>query len=89
MNEQGKNLIEDFRWGAKSKRVEPNTISYSFTPEELELFSERVIKECVDLMMTELRNTSQLLSSPPQSGAIWDARNKINKHFGIEQKKSR
>jgi len=84
MNEQGKNLIENFRWEAKAKRVGPTNISYSFTPEELEKYSEMIIKECVDIMWTELKNTSTLLSNPGKSSAIWEARNKISKRFGVD-----
>ena len=83
MNEQGKNLIEDFRWEAKAKRVGPTNISYSFTPEELEKYSEMIIKECVDIMWTELKNTSTLLPAG-KSSAIWEARNKISKRFGVD-----
>ncbi|WP_246679531.1 MULTISPECIES: hypothetical protein [unclassified Mesorhizobium] len=34
-------------------------------------------KRCADIATANLRNTGQLLSSPPQSGAAWDIRNAI------------
>lgn len=51
---------------------------------QYEKFARLIIQECIDVMMTEIKNTSLLMSNPPQSSAIWDARNKIRKHFGVE-----
>ncbi|MBZ9973542.1 hypothetical protein LB521_27595 [Mesorhizobium sp. BR-1-1-8] len=35
-------------------------------------------KRCADIATANLRNVSQMLSSPPKSGAAWDIRNAIN-----------
>lgn len=53
------------------------------TQDILETEKKRVFEETIALAMecctNELRNTSLLLSNPPQSSAAWDARNAINK----------
>ena len=51
----------------------------------LETFTELIVRECLDIMSKELRNTTMLMSNPPQSGAIWDAQIIIAKRFGIKQ----
>ena len=51
---------------------------------QLEVFSELVVRECLDIMSDQLRNTTMLMSNPPQSGAIWDAQIIIAKHFGVK-----
>ena len=52
--------------------------------DELQEFAELIIKECFVQMEKESRNCSMLMSYPPQSSAIWDAKNNIRKHFGVE-----
>ena len=52
--------------------------------DELEKFAELIIKECIEIMKEQRYNTSMLLSYPPQSSAIWDACNAIEKKFGVK-----
>ena len=47
-------------------------------------FAELIVQECIVQMEKESRNCSMLMSYPPQSSAIWDAKNNIRKHFGVE-----
>ncbi len=79
-----KELIENMRWEAKSTVVGPTNITYAFTPDELEKYTELVVQECLSLMTLELRNMGHLLTNPPQNAGIWDARNAIRKRFGVE-----
>ena len=52
--------------------------------EELKAQTESVLQECMVIMLSELTNTNALTSMPPQSSAIWNARNKINARFGVK-----
>jgi hypothetical protein len=52
--------------------------------DELESYTKSIVNECLEIMTSELWNTSMLLSNPPQSSAIWDARNKIKTRFGVK-----
>ena len=47
-------------------------------------FAELIIKECIDQVKLELRNSQQLLSNPPQNAGVWDACNNIRRHFGVK-----
>ena len=58
--------------------------SFDDINEHLETFTELIVQECLDIMSKELRNTTMLMSNPPQSGAIWDAQIIIAKHFGVK-----
>lgn len=59
--------------------------SFDDINKNLETFTELIVRECLEIMSKELRNTSLLMSNPPQSGAIWDAQIIIAKRFGIKQ----
>jgi len=52
--------------------------------DELMAYTELVLQECLDIMLNELMNTNSLMSMPPQSSAIWNARNEIKARFGVE-----
>lgn len=60
-----------------------NNHLFEIPPELMEKFVELIVKECIDTMQEQSYNTSMLLCSPPKSSAIWDARNAIEKKFGI------
>lgn len=44
----------------------------------------KVLEAAAQCCTNELRNTSMLLSNPPQSSAAWDARNAI-RHIDIDE----
>ena len=52
--------------------------------DELMAYTELVLQECLDIMLSELTNTNALTSMPPQSSAIWNARNEIKARFGVK-----
>ena len=52
--------------------------------DELMAYTELVLQECLDIMLSELTNTIALMSMPPQSSAIWNARNEIKARFGVK-----
>ena len=52
--------------------------------DELMAYTELVLRECLDIMLSELTNTNALTSMPPQSSAIWNARNEIKARFGVK-----
>lgn len=52
--------------------------------ENVEKFAELIMKECVKVMWRQIRNTWHLMTKPSQSAAIYEARNDIHKHFGVE-----
>lgn len=49
MNEHAKKLIDDWRWEAMTKTVGPTRITYAFTPEELEKYTEFVVRQCAKI----------------------------------------
>ena len=52
--------------------------------DELMTYTELVLQECVDIILSEITNTNALMTMPPRSSAIWNARNEINARFGVK-----
>jgi len=51
---------------------------------ELELFAYSIIEDCLEIMNEQSYNMSALLTNPPKSSAIWDAKNAIYRKYGIK-----
>ena len=51
---------------------------------DMDQFAKLIAKDCIDIMNEQSYNTSNLLTCPPKSAAIWDAKNAISKRYGIE-----
>jgi hypothetical protein len=85
MNEQIRNLalqagfLEDRFGYVVSPSREDITIQH-----ELELFAYSIIEDCLEIMNEQSYNMSALLSNPPKSSAIWDAKNAISRKYGIK-----
>lgn len=77
MNENGKKLIESFRWEARQREVGPTMVSYSFTPEELETFAELIVRKCASI-------ADDLSPHQKAFNGTLDLGNSIRKHFGVE-----
>jgi hypothetical protein len=81
MGHRFKEPIQTLAWKASEGW---NEHLFEVPPELMEKFVELIVKECVDTMKEQSYNTYMLLTNPPKSSAVWDARNAIEKKFGVK-----
>ena len=81
MNERLKELAAE-HFNVRNGVIVSPVDGYTDIEQELQMFAQSIIKDCLIIMTSEEYNMTMLTCNPMVSGAINDAKWKIKEHFG-------